>query len=208
MTVDGIPLSEAIEIFLGPTRWAAFVGHYPSREQAQKAIFAAANDPVGLALIREESASLLHSDGESALADIAWLEPARQLLREFEGQLVSGELLARGLREERWTEILIHHDLPGRPIFRLGADELKIRGHTYTGVRISAASTPKPEALIQRCGDWLKERRAAKGNEPKKILFEAARAEFGKELTTRAFNEAFRRVYGHARGRPTARPDK
>jgi hypothetical protein len=54
---------------------------------------------------------------------------------------------------------------------------------------------------IRRCV-WLRERRLAKGDEPKKLLEEVARKEVVSDLKVRDFNAAYGTVYGRQAGRP------
>jgi hypothetical protein len=50
--------------------------------------------------------------------------------------------------------------------------------------------------------EWLAQRRAKAGVEPKKVLAEAAKAKFASAFRVRIFNDAYRQVYGRSRGRP------
>jgi hypothetical protein len=53
---------------------------------------------------------------------------------------------------------------------------------------------------IAACVKWLTERRMQRGDEIRKVLWPESRRELGVKL--REFDEAFRHVYGHSRGRP------
>jgi hypothetical protein len=56
--------------------------------------------------------------------------------------------------------------------------------------------------VVARIVAWLTQHRPENSKAPKKMLAADARAEFGSDYTERAFNEAYRDVYQHRRGRP------
>jgi hypothetical protein len=78
-------------------------------------------------------------------------------------------------------------------------------------LRVRVATAPVPTIndptdarlnRIRRCVEWLRERRLAKGDEPKKILEKVARKEIVSDLRVREFNAAYGTVYERQAGRP------
>ena len=61
------------------------------------------------------------------------------------------------------------------------------------------------ETITKKMSERLLERRAQQGDESKKVLRAAMGEEFGKEFTTRAFNDAYGACYERTRGRPKKR---
>lgn len=76
-------------------------------------------------------------------------------------------------------------------------------GFSYTFIEIQETrSEADADDLLASLVEWLAQRRANAGVEPKKVLAEAAKAEFASAFRVRIFNEAYRQVYGRSRGRP------
>lgn len=76
-------------------------------------------------------------------------------------------------------------------------------GFAFQAVRLLVSPGPPADhARLELCKNWLLSRRMAQGDEPKKVLLQAARSDLRTELTTRLFDEAYRMVYERSRGRP------
>jgi len=111
----------------------------------------------------------------------------------------SGIFSNTGLRQdilaEAWKDLVVD----------FGSNQISAAWGCYNFVKVRAA--PCHDDLHARLVAWLNERLAERGPELKKILTVAAKMQFEGTYRDRAFNDAYRDVYGHARGRPPA-PEK
>jgi hypothetical protein len=135
---------------------------------------------------------------------------ANFLVSQFKARLMSGALIATGILKgstldrtripaEIWDELWpdFEHGVAQSPNFHF----LRVRVATAP---VPTIHDPTDARLnrIRRCVEWLRERRLAKGDEPKKILDDVARKEVVSDLTVREFNAAYGTVYGRQAGRP------
>jgi hypothetical protein len=134
---------------------------------------------------------------------------ANFLVSQFKARLMSGALIATGILKgstldrtripaEIWDELWpdFEHGVAQSPNFHF----LRVRVATAP---VPTIHDPTDARLnrIRRCV-WLRERRLAKGDEPKKLLEEVARKEVVSDLKVRDFNAAYGTVYGRQAGRP------
>lgn len=114
------------------------------------------------------------------------------------GQIIGhGIFSSTGLRQaipaELWSDLK----------FDFAANKATSNGFSYIHVTIEKAATPDNQGdVVARMVASLTQHRSEKAKAPKKMLAKEARVEFGNNYTERAFNEAYKRVYQHPRGRP------
>ena len=83
------------------------------------------------------------------------------------------------------------------------ADSINPQFAGYADVLILGPGAKKSAAASQldECRSWLRQR-AEEGESVKKILAREAFTQFGRGLTTRRFDAAYKDVFGKVRGRP------
>ncbi len=73
---------------------------------------------------------------------------------------------------------------------------------TYTFIEIEEIGPETADDRVARFVSWLERRVVKQGVEVKKVLEQAAKAEFAAAFRVRIFNEAYKKGYGHSRSRP------
>jgi hypothetical protein len=75
---------------------------------------------------------------------------------------------------------------------------------SYSDVTIGKGASPRAsDELVASISAWLTKRLTENGSEKRVALMEHARTKYDARFRITAFDQAFREVYGHKRGRPT-----
>jgi hypothetical protein len=142
--------------------------------------------------------------GASAREDERIAQLGQRILARFRTSLINGERLTTGMQPpsverkafpgELWSQLM--------PNFEDGTAQGG--GYAFALIRVIDATdvAPTESNIVVRITGWLGKRRERYGGELKKGLLHAAREEFGDEFKTRAFDAAYRHIYGRKRGRP------
>jgi hypothetical protein len=200
-----IPLEEAPEHFFDPTEWSEFVSSCGSRQDALRRI--SYPEPGFFVFARRQAAEQPTLVGARALEQERIAQIGQRIVADFCARLISGELEATGMAPplperrrppgELWSMLV--------PNFEDGT--AKGSGYFLTHVRVGKMSgvTPTEPATEKRIAVWIANRREQHGDELKKTLLVAIRDEFTEEVTSRAFDIAYRDIYRRKRGRPRRR---
>jgi len=200
-----ILLEEAPEHFFDPTEWSEFVSSCGSRQDALRRI--SYLEPDSFVLARRQAAEQPTLVGARALEQERLAQIGQRIVADFRARLISGELEATGMAPplperrrtpgELWSMVV--------PNFEDGT--AKGSGYFLTHVRVGKMSgvTPTEPATEKRIAVWIANRREQHGDELKKTLLVAIRDEFTEEVTSRAFDIAYRDIYRRRRGRPPRR---
>jgi hypothetical protein len=185
----GIALAAVPEHFFDLNKWNELVSSLGSPENALRRI--SNPDHAALVFIRRQVEETIYLLGQS-------------LVEDFRAQLISGNCVATGLQPPSIERVTIPPELHRDLYYNFEDGVAKGGGYFFSHIRI--VKTPgiehqKSDASTS-IASWLVARRAQQGEELKKTLVGAAYREFGDECTTRAFDAAYRRVYGRKRGRP------
>jgi hypothetical protein len=203
-----ILLQEVPDHFFDAEGWARLVTSKGSREKALSHV--SVREPAIITHTRRQAIEAGSERAWEARQEEDLFLLVNFLASQFNARLMSGELIATGILKgstldrtripaEIWDEL--------RPDFEHGVAQ----SPNFHFLRVRVATAPVPTIhdptdarlnRIRRCVEWLRERRLAKGDEPKKILDDVARKEVVSDLTVREFNTAYGTVYGRQAGRP------
>lgn len=201
-------LQEVADHFFDAEGWARLVTSKGSREKALSHV--SVREPAIITYSRRQAIEAGSERAWEARQEEDLFLLVNFLASQFKARLMSGELIATGILKgstldrtripaEIWDEL--------RPDFEHGVAQ----SLNFHFLRVRVATAPVPTIhdptdarlnRIRRCVEWLRERRLAKGDEPKKILDDVARKEVVSDLTVREFNTAYGTVYGRQAGRP------
>ena len=118
--------------------------------------------------------------------------------------VAEGRIIASGLYAGTGQRQLVPAELWPAAKIDFGACKLSSETFVYNYVTVKRV-TEAVETITKKMSARLLERRAQQGDESKKVLQAAMGEEFGKEFTTRAFNDAYGACYERTRGRPKKR---
>ena len=201
----GFALSEAPQCCFDSPRWHEFVELCGGSDKAMQNL--SHPDPHVLVYMRQE----VIREGGPLLAQ-AEMEERRRLVYEsllegFREQLTSGQLIATGIAASQGIRATIDPDLCRDLTFDFLANSATFASARFSHIRLSkrGGQTDDRSDLIRRCIDWLKADAPDAPRPKKTLLQDKAREFFGDHLTTRAFDEAYKRAFGQKRGRPRNR---
>jgi hypothetical protein len=196
-----IKLSEAPALFFADA-WSRIVSLKDGEKKALQALDRP--DPPMYVVCRDEFLEKNRNDSELRRAASAGKE-AHALINDLISNLRSlgaeGRIIACGLYAGTGHHQSVPAELwPAAKIY-FGAGRLSSGNHVYDFVTVKRVTEPV-ETITKKMSARLLERRAQRGGELKKVLQAAMAEEFGKDFTTRAFNDAYGACYGRTRGRP------
>jgi hypothetical protein len=198
----GIALAAVPEHFFDLNKWNELVSSLGGPENALRRI--SNPDPAALVLIRRQVGQQQSAAGARAREEETIYRLGQSLVEDFRAQLISGNCVATGLQPPSIERVTIPPELHRDLYYNFEDGIAKGGGYIFSHIRI--VKTPGIEHqksdVLTSIASWLVARRAQQGEELKKTLLGAAHREFGDECTTRAFDAAYRRVYGRKRGRP------
>ncbi len=201
---DSIKLSEAPALLFAKV-WSRIVSLKGGEEQALQAL--GHPDDAFFVLSRRQFLEANRNDSEQRRAALAG-EEAYPLTSEVISNLRSlgaeGRIIASGLYAGTGQRQPVPTELWPAVKIDFGACKLSSGTFVYNYVTVKRVTEPV-ETITKKMRARLLERRAQQGDESKKALQAAMGEEFGKEFTTRAFNDAYRACYERARGRPEKR---
>jgi hypothetical protein len=201
---DSINLSEAPALLFAKV-WSRVVSLKAGEEQALQALDHP--DPAIMVHYRRQFLEANRNDSERRRAALA-KEEAYALISELISNLrnlgAEGRIIASGLYAGTGQHQLIPAELWPAAKIDFGAGRLRSGGYVYDFVTVQRVTEPV-ETITKKMSARLLERRAQQGDESKKVLRAAIGEEFGKEFTTRAFNDAYSACYERTRGRPKKR---
>jgi hypothetical protein len=201
---DSIDLSEAPALLFAKV-WSRGVSLKGGEEQALQALDHP--DPAIIVHRRREFLEANRNDSERRRAALA-KEEAYVLIMDLISNLrnlgAKGRIIASGLYAGTGQRQLIPAELWPAAKIDFAAGRLRSEGYVYDFVTVQRATEPV-ETIAKKMSARLLERRTQQGDETKKVLRAAMGEEFGKEFTTRAFNDAYSACYERTRGRPKKR---
>jgi hypothetical protein len=201
---DSIDLSE-VPALLFANVWSRIVSLKGGEEQALQALDQP--DPAIIVHCRREFLKANRNDSERQRVASA-KEEAFALISELISNLrnlgAERRIIASGLYAGTGQHQTIPAELWPAAKIDFGAGRLRSGGYVYDFVTVQRVTEPV-ETITKKMSERLLERRAQQGEESKKVLQAAMGEEFGKEFTTRAFNDAYRACYERTRGRPKKR---
>jgi hypothetical protein len=203
MPSNEIPLSHAPEAFFDQEKWNRFVAYFVNRQDALEHI--SQPEPGALTFYRQKAAQLTTFGGLSARQQQEIHLLGESLVADFKSRLIRGEIIATGfsgisversrIPPDRWQNIKMW------PHF---INEQTTDGQLeFTVVRVSdvVPTTTSAIDLLQRCIEWMQQRRDG-GESRRKVLEKEALKHFGTAIKIRTFAEAYRVVFNKPRGRP------
>jgi hypothetical protein len=198
----GIALPAVPEQFFDQDKWKELISRRGGREKALHRI--SNPDPGALVAIRRQVGEQQSADGERAREEERIYRVGQSLVEEFRAQLISGKCVATGLQPPSIERATIPPELHRDLIYSFEHGVAKGGGYIFRHVQIvkNPGIEHQKSDVSASMVSWLVDRRAQQGEELKKTLLDSAHREFGDQCTTRAFDAAYRRVYGRKRGRP------
>jgi len=201
---DSIKLSEAPALLFA-NAWSRIVSLKDGEEKALQALDHP--DPAISVICRRQFLEANRNDSEQRRAALAG-EEAYALISEQISNLrilgAEGRIIASGLYAGTGRRQLVPAELWPAANIDFGACKLSSGTFVYNYVTVKRVTEPV-ETITKKMSARLLERRAQQGDESKKVLQAAMGEEFGKEFTTRAFNDAYGACYERTRGRPKKR---
>jgi hypothetical protein len=200
---SSIPLSEALQR-LFPEPWARLValkggeakaleavdqpdsGHLVFARRQRLASGGLSGEPRDRALEQEDAVALV----ESVLAELRRIGEASRISAD-------GIFVGSGQRQTIPVELWER----GKFEFRRGAFTSGAFAYDHVRLRLETGVADDETAVVQ-VANWLRRRRAERGDEPKKQLSVEASKAFGAPISVREFNAAYAHCYGRSRGRP------
>ncbi len=201
---DSINLSE-VPARLFAKVWSRIVSLKGGEEQALQAL--SHPDDAFFVISRRRFLEANRNDSEQRRAALAGEEAyplTSKVLYNLRILGAEGRIIASGLYAGTGLRQLVPAELWPAAKIDFGAGRLSSGTFVYDFVTVKRVTEPV-ETITKKMSARLLERRAQQGDESKKVLQAAMREEFGKEFTTRAFNDAYRACYGRSRGRPGKR---
>ena len=192
------PLNEVPLRLFDAQHWAAFVDLCGSLEKAIESLDHP--DPNILVYLRQEVIKQGGPDALEADKDERRRHAQESLIDAFREQLASGRVIANGIASQIGTRVSIDSALCRNLEFNFSANSVRHASGSFTHIQIAHVDghTDARDELIAKCIAWLK----AEGSKNKKTLVDKAREKFGKTLTTRIFNEAYKKAFSQKRGHP------
>jgi hypothetical protein len=201
---DSIKLSEAPALYFADA-WLRLVSLKDGEEKALEALDHP--DPPIIVDYRRRFLEANRDDPERRRAGLAQ-EEAYALITGLISNLrnlgAEARIIACGLYEGTGQRQEVPPELWPEAKLEFGACKLSSRTFVYNYVTVKRPAEPV-ETITKKMYARLVERCDQGGDEKKKVLQAAMAEEFGKEFTTRAFNDAYRACYGRSRGRPKKR---
>ena len=198
----GVPLEEAPEQFFDQDLWSDFVSRCGSRQAALRKIsypedgfFVAARRSVA----KEPTLTGAKAREQEEVAQLG-----QRIVARFCERLVGGESMTTGMQPPSIERIGMPGELWSKLIPNFEDSKAEGGGYFFAHIRVIEAShvaSTEPQ-IVKRLGAWLTKRREQHGDELKKTLLHLAHEEFGEAFKSRAFDVAYRRIYGRKRGRP------
>jgi len=198
----GIALPAVPEQFFDQDKWKELISRHGGRDKALHRI--SNPDPGALVAIRRQVGEQQSADGERAREEERIYRVGQSLVEEFRAQLIGGKCVATALHPPSIVRVTILPELHSDLIYNFEDDVAKGGGYIFRHIRIvkNPGIEHQKSDVSASIESWLVARRAQQGEELKKTLLDSAHREFGDHCTTRAFDAAYRRVYGRKRGRP------
>ncbi len=201
---DSINLSEVPALLFAKV-WSRIVSLKGGEEQALQAL--SHPDDAFFVISRRQFLEANRNDSERRRAALAG-EEAYALISELISNLrnlgAKGRIIASGLYAGTGQRQLVPAELWPAAKIDFAACKLSSGTFVYNYVTVKRVTEPV-ETITKKMSARLLERRAQRGDESKKVLQAAMGEEFGKEYTTRAFNDAYGACYKRTRGRPKKR---
>ena len=199
ITHDPIKLRDAPARFLN-TDWLRLMDLKGSDSQAVETL--SHPDPGMLAHYRRQVIAAGRG-GQEALAAEDIYALVEKMIASFQELGASDQIIGHGIYS--WTSLRqpIPPEFWSDLRFDFEANKASIDEFSYSHVTIDQDDPAGSQGdIVARIVAWLTQHRPENSKAPKKMLAADARAEFGSGYTERAFNEAYREVYQHRRGRP------
>jgi hypothetical protein len=195
----GLPLKDALERFADPRLWQVFTSHFSSEAEAQRVLLKAFDDPGIIACYRARAAEMGDAEARSETAALSLTKP---LIDDFWRRVEARELIMTCRQHPSLTRESFPIDLRSQLQFDLHNNSAVGNGYHLVAILVALAPEAAASDTAKRTTAWIEARRAVCGDEAKEALRHQARDKFGEAMSTRAFNEAYLRVYGRRRGRP------
>jgi hypothetical protein len=195
-----IPLSEAPEHFFDQLKWHAFIAHFDAPSIALARI---SNPPSYYGFYREDDTRLPMSNQAREQKTQEAFELGISLVGDFRGKLINNRIVATGvvigspnralIAPEQWQKLWPNfiEDKAMGPLFEISNIQLSRNDNRQT----------RDAEMLERCITYLQQRKGH-GESQRKILEPETNRYFGNDLTTRVFNEAYKKVFNKKRGRP------
>ncbi len=201
---DSINLSEAPALLFA-NAWSRMVSLKGGEEKALQALDHP--DPAIFVLSRRQFLEANRNDSKqrrAALAGEAAYPLTSELISNLRNLGAEGRIIASGLYAGTGQRQLVPAELWPAANIDFAACKLSSGTFVYNYVTVKRVTEPV-ETITKKMSARLRERRTQQGDESRKVLQAAMGKEFGKEFTTRAFNDAYRVCYERSRGRPKKR---
>jgi hypothetical protein len=198
----GVALQEAPERFFDPDDWNDFISGCGSREAALHRI--SVREDGAFVFVRRRAAEQPTPAGSSAREDERIAQLGQRILTRFRASLIKGERVTTGMQPPSIERIAFPAELWSQLMPNFEDATAEGGGYAFAHICVIDATdvAPTESEIVVRIAAWLGKRRERYGDELKKALVHAARDEFADEFKTRAFDVAYRRIYGRKQGRP------